>query len=139
MYFYCLQVSSEGEKAASTEEGEEEGREAEASPSTNTRSRHQRGPAQAARRGVRGQHVRGVARPGPQPIVWVDPHSEMQRQGSKLKHELLVLKMCLTFPLLDMMSQQMHRGRGANIMNFSPRTARRSRGRQQRGNYTGRY
>ncbi|XP_065160974.1 nucleoprotein TPR isoform X1 [Atheta coriaria] len=113
-------VSSEGEKAASTEEGEEEGREAEASPSTNTRSRHQRGPAQAARRGVRGQHVRGVARPGPQPIVWVDPHSEMQRQG-------------------NMMSQQMHRGRGANIMNFSPRTARRSRGRQQRGNYTGRY
>lgn len=44
MSYSVLQVSSEGEKPPATEENVEEGREAEASPSTNTRYRNRGTP-----------------------------------------------------------------------------------------------
>ncbi|XP_045464850.1 nucleoprotein TPR isoform X2 [Harmonia axyridis] len=70
------EISSEGEKPPTNEEGEEEGREAEASPSTNGRSRNTRGMA-VARRQNRNMGNRGYQRSGPTPIVWGGP-----RQGS---------------------------------------------------------
>ncbi|KAJ8942931.1 hypothetical protein NQ318_003816 [Aromia moschata] len=68
-------VSSEGEKTLPTEEGEEEGREAEASPSTNSRVRNMRG-GNSARRSVRTSIPRGnMPRSGPTPIIWGDQRS----------------------------------------------------------------
>ncbi|CAG9816022.1 unnamed protein product [Phaedon cochleariae] len=66
--YFITQVSSEGEKPIQAEEDEEEGREAEASPSTNSR-RVMRGPS--ARRSARTPTPRGghMQRPGPIPIV----------------------------------------------------------------------
>ncbi|KAF5305601.1 hypothetical protein FQR65_LT07681 [Abscondita terminalis] len=95
-------VTSEGEKPPVSEESEEEGREAEASPSTNTRSRSQapRGVS-VARRSVRYGQMRGVSRPSPTPIVWND-----QQQPSG-RHQP---------------SQ-----RGRNQGNFQSRVAKRSR------------
>lgn len=66
-------MSSEGEKPPTNEEDleEEEGREAEASPSTNTRSRTTRGTlGGTARRSARSSNSRGMSRSGPTPIVW---------------------------------------------------------------------
>lgn len=74
-------MSSEGEKQPSTEEGEEEGREAEASPSTNTRSRTTRGGGPTARRSsARQMSSRGMSRSGPTPIVWGDQRNHPQQQ-----------------------------------------------------------
>lgn len=75
--FVLIQVSSEGEKSITTKEGggEEEGREAEASPSTNTRSKAgtTRGSSGSSRRSLRQTHMRGgESRSGPTPIVWAD-------------------------------------------------------------------
>ncbi|KAK4876820.1 hypothetical protein RN001_009326 [Aquatica leii] len=103
-------VTSEGEKPHVSEESEEEGREAEASPSTNTRSRSQapRGVS-VARRSVRYSQMRGgVSRPSPTPIVWNDQHHSTRHQQS-------------------------HRGR--NQGNFQPRVAKRSRVRGSRSPY----
>lgn len=63
--------------------GEEEGREAEASPSTNTRSKTAttRGAGGSGRRSVRHGHMRGgEGRPGPTPIIWGEQRDN--RQGS---------------------------------------------------------
>ncbi|XP_031346936.1 nucleoprotein TPR-like isoform X3 [Photinus pyralis] len=72
-------VTSEGEKPPISEESEEEGREAEASPSTNTRSRSNnvhRGGGVARRSGKYGSPMHGgIPRPNPTPIVWGDQHS----------------------------------------------------------------
>ena len=67
-----FQVTSEGEKTVAAEEGEEEGREAEASPSPNTRSKTTpRGSPGTARRSMRhSPMMRGTHRPSPTPIVW---------------------------------------------------------------------
>ncbi|XP_068911983.1 nucleoprotein TPR-like isoform X2 [Tenebrio molitor] len=100
-------VSSEGEKQPSTEDGEEEGREAEASPSTNTRSRTTRGGS-GGRRSVRQMSSRGMTRSGPTPIVWGDQRNAPQRHSDG------------------------PRGRPNIQSNYSPRAARRARGRAQR-------
>lgn len=82
----CSQVSSEGEKTIATKEGggEEEGREAEASPSTNTRSKAAttRGSGGSGRRSLRQSHMRGDSRPGPTPIIWGDQRDN--RQGIRV-------------------------------------------------------
>ncbi|KAF5304003.1 hypothetical protein FQA39_LY01788 [Lamprigera yunnana] len=106
-------VTSEGEKPPMSEESEEEGREAEASPSTNTRSRSQAPrTGSSARRSVRYGMRGGVSRPGPTPIVWNDQHST--------RH------------------QQSHRGRNQN--NFSSRVSKRGgRVRGPRSPYGGRF
>ncbi|XP_050308541.1 nucleoprotein TPR isoform X2 [Anthonomus grandis grandis] len=71
-------VSSEGEKQPSLEEGEEEGREAEASPSPVEVRRPTRSSGPSARRSVRMSPAsRGSRVGGPTPIVWGD-----QRQMS---------------------------------------------------------
>ncbi|XP_063920607.1 nucleoprotein TPR isoform X2 [Zophobas morio] len=102
-------VSSEGEKQPSTEDGgEEEGREAEASPSTNTRSRSTRGSGSTARRSGRQMSNRGMNRSGPTPIVWGDQRNAPQRHSDG------------------------PRGRPNIQSNYSPRVARRARGRAQR-------
>lgn len=76
-------VTSEGEKPPSTEEGEEEGREAEASQSPNEPQRVQvRGSGSSARRSVRMSPARG-SRTGPTPIVWADQRNPAQRQFGK--------------------------------------------------------
>ncbi|XP_022906241.2 nucleoprotein TPR [Onthophagus taurus] len=107
-------VSSEGEKPLTSEEGEEEGREAEATPSTNTRSKSMTRGVPVARRSSSMRHAThsrgGISRPSPTPIVW-GGDQRMFRQ------------------------EQPQRGRG----NFSPRTARRSRGRIQRPYGGGRF
>lgn len=73
-------VTSEGEKPPSTEEGEEEGREAEASQSPNESQRElARGSGPSARRSVRMSPARG-SRTGPTPIVWADQRNPAQRQ-----------------------------------------------------------
>ncbi|XP_044766896.1 nucleoprotein TPR isoform X2 [Coccinella septempunctata] len=77
------EVSSEGEKPPATEEGEEEGREAEASPSTNGRPRNTRGMG-VARRQTRNMGNRGFQRSGPTPIVWGE-----HRQGSPNQQQRL--------------------------------------------------
>lgn len=78
-------VSSEGEKPPTTEESEEEGREAEASPSTNTRSKNQANRGQpAARRSVRQSSARSPSRSMPTPIVWGPDHQRSLRQGNCL-------------------------------------------------------
>lgn len=75
-------VTSEGEKLIVEGENEEEGREAEASPSTNSR-RTVRGN-NSARRSSRPLH-RGSPpmRMNPTPIVWSD-RSPQRHQGTKL-------------------------------------------------------
>ncbi|KAG5900656.1 hypothetical protein JTB14_005927 [Gonioctena quinquepunctata] len=98
-------VSSEGEKPLQPEEGEEEGREAEASPSTNSRGMVR---GNSARRSVRTSIPRGLQRSGPTPIVWGDrsPHRHPHSQ---------------------------ERGRGSPSPNYQARAvARRARGRMQR-------
>lgn len=76
-----FKVTSEGEKPPSTEEGEEEGSEAEASPSTNTRSAiPTRQSTGMARRSSRHMHMRGGPRPSPTPIVWHEQHRSPVRQ-----------------------------------------------------------
>ncbi|XP_066254200.1 nucleoprotein TPR isoform X1 [Euwallacea similis] len=72
-------VTSEGEKPPSTEEGEEEGREAEASQSPNEARRATRGNGPSARRSMRMSPARG-SRMGPTPIVWGDARRSLQRQ-----------------------------------------------------------
>ncbi|CAH1106510.1 unnamed protein product [Psylliodes chrysocephalus] len=97
-------VSSEGEKPPLAEEGEEEGREAEASPSTNSRNMTR---GSTARRSVRSSIPRGghPHRTGPTPIIWGD--------RSPQRHQ--------------------DRGRGSPTGNYQARTvARRARGRMQR-------
>ncbi|CAH1278989.1 unnamed protein product [Diabrotica balteata] len=72
-------VSSEGEKPPVAEEGEEEGREAEASPSSNSRG-VARG-SNSARRSTRSSLPRGVnQRSGPTPIVWSDRSPQRHQQ-----------------------------------------------------------
>ncbi|XP_060520751.1 nucleoprotein TPR isoform X2 [Cylas formicarius] len=102
-------VSSEGEKPPSTEEGEEEGREAEASPSTNSKSR-MRGAGPSARRSTRLSLPTRGHRSGPVHLVW-----ENQRASP---------------------SRQQERNRGAP--QYSRSVARRTRGRIQRP-FNGRY
>ncbi|CAG9856760.1 unnamed protein product [Phyllotreta striolata] len=97
-------VSSEGEKAHVAEEGEEEGREAEASPSTNSR-RLVRG-INSARRSIRSLPRGHLQRSAPTPIVWDDRLPSQRNQD---------------------------RGRGLSPGNSQGRTvARRTRGRIQR-------
>ncbi|XP_056646603.1 nucleoprotein TPR isoform X2 [Diorhabda sublineata] len=100
-------VSSEGEKPPVTEEDEEEGREAEASPSTNSRG-IVRG-TNSARRSMRSSLPRGTqSRGSPIPIVWGD------RSPQRHQHN-------------------QDRNRGSPSGNFQSRTvARRARGRNQR-------
>ncbi|KAL1517690.1 hypothetical protein ABEB36_001425 [Hypothenemus hampei] len=99
-------VSSEGEKQPSTEEGEEEGREAEASQSPNEVRRVLR---TVTRRSVRINPARG-SRMGPTPIIWGDQQHSPQRQ-----------------------SPQQDRGRGGAVSYGGARGApRRSRGRMPR-------
>ncbi|CAH0546355.1 unnamed protein product [Brassicogethes aeneus] len=100
-------VSSEGEKPPATEEGEEEGREAEASPSTQSR-RFQRGANSARRNTPRQSPGRGgMHRSGPTPIIWADQRSPHFRQD-------------------------VQRGRPNQSPNFNRAVARRARGRMQR-------
>ncbi|KAF7268978.1 hypothetical protein GWI33_017962 [Rhynchophorus ferrugineus] len=98
-------VSSEGEKQPSTEEGEEEGREAEASQSTNsTRARTLRSMGNPARRSPRITMSQRT-RQAPTPLVWGDQRSQASR----------------------------HNDRGRSPPNYGNRTvARRTRGRLQR-------
>lgn len=79
-YIVSWQVSSEGEKQPSTEEGEEEGREAEASPSPiePRRSLNRGGASMSDRRPIRQNLARG-SRVLPTPIVWGDQRSLPQR------------------------------------------------------------
>ncbi|XP_044260460.1 nucleoprotein TPR isoform X2 [Tribolium madens] len=107
-------VTSEGEKQPSTEEGEEEGREAEASPSTNTRSRTTRAGGPTARRSGRQLASRGVSRSGPTPIVWGEHRHSPQQQQQQQRHP------------------DGPRGRPNLQSNYSPRASRRPRGRAQR-------
>lgn len=83
-----LQVSSEGEKLVIEGEKEEEGREAEASPSTNSR-RTTRG-SNSARRTSRIPH-RGSPpiRSNPTPIIWCD--RSPQRHHGKLVIKYLTI------------------------------------------------
>lgn len=74
-------MSSEGEKAPPTEESEEEGREAEASPSTNSR-RILRG-TNSARRSIRTMSRGSSIRMTPTPIVWDSRPSQHRHQGCK--------------------------------------------------------
>ncbi|KAJ8922301.1 hypothetical protein NQ315_004243 [Exocentrus adspersus] len=100
-------VTSEGEKTLTSEEGEEEGREAEASPSTNSRNRPLRG-ANSARRSVRTSIPRShISRSGPTPIIWGD-------QRSPQRHHM----------------QDRNRGPSPNFQ--ARAVARRARGRIQR-------
>ncbi|EFA01249.2 nucleoprotein TPR isoform X2 [Tribolium castaneum] len=107
-------VTSEGEKQPSTEEGEEEGREAEASPSTNTRSRSTRAGGSTARRSGRQMGSRGVTRSGPTPIVWGEQRNSPQHQQQQQRHS------------------DGPRGRPNIQSNYAPRAPRRARGRAQR-------
>lgn len=75
------EVSSEGEKPPTAEEGVEEGREAEASQSTNTKSKSLPRDQHVTRRSAR-QMLRGGTRPMPTPIVWMpDQQHRAPRQG----------------------------------------------------------
>lgn len=76
-------VSSEGEKPPTTEEGVEEGREAEASPSTNSKSKNSGVREHVTRRSMR-QNLRG-SRPVPTPIVWSADQQRSSRQGNSNK------------------------------------------------------
>lgn len=76
------EVSSEGEKQPSTEEGVEEGREAEASQSTNTKSLTPGSNQQNVIRRSARQLLRVGSRPVPTPIVWAsDQQRNSPRQG----------------------------------------------------------
>lgn len=96
----CSQVSSEGEKSITTKEGggEEEGREAEASPSTNTRSKSgmTRGHGGSGRRALRQGHMRGgEGRSGPTPIIWEDQRDRGKTNKSCNVSELIQFNVSL--------------------------------------------
>lgn len=112
------EVSSEGEKPLQPEEGgEEEGREAEASPSTNTRLRHLKN-IPSVRRSLRSPITRGsVLRSGPPtPIIWSDPQQQQQSRQHPQQPS-------------PHMQQQQNRG-GSPV--FPRAVARRARSRIQR-------
>lgn len=77
------EVSSEGEKPPTTEEGVEEGREAEASPSTNIKPKTPiREQQHITRRSIR-QSSKIATKPVPTPIVWTsDQQQRHNRQGT---------------------------------------------------------
>ncbi|XP_017772857.1 PREDICTED: nucleoprotein TPR isoform X2 [Nicrophorus vespilloides] len=137
-------VSSEGEKAASTEDGEEEGREAEASPSTNTRSRNIRGGTTVAtRRTMRQSNVRGVSRSLPTPIIWGGDQPQQQQLMQQPQQQL---QQPQQIPPRTATRQDAggHRGGGrgglmSNQGTYSPRGARRNRGRGPRTSYNSRF